>query len=254
MSNFSSNELITLTIFGLVFGSFMNMLIYRLPKSLSILPRSSCTKCKHTLGIYDLIPIVSYVFSLGRCRYCKKTISIRYPFVESASVLIWLINWSFFKNTIDFYFLTFFFSCLLIIIFTDLSSFFISDHVTYPLIFLGILYNYFHNNILDSFYGIFIGFSCFLMIGIIGRLFYKKNTIGGGDMKLAAGIGSYWGFKMAILSCYFSFLVGGTIGIILVLFKLKKRSDLIPFGPSIIAGFFIALFWGDWIWSTYISG
>ena len=254
MLDFTNYELLTLTIFGLIFGSFSNMLIYRLPKQLSILPSSCCIHCKHKLGIYDLIPIISYLFSFGKCRYCTKRISLRYPIVEVISVFIWIVNWHFFKYTIDFYFMVFFFTSLLIILYTDMTSFFIPDFLTYPMISLGLIKGYLGLTFMDSIYGTIFGFTIFLIIGIIGKLIFKKNAIGGGDMKLTAGIGSFWGLKTALLSAYFSFMLGGTLGILLVVLKIKKKSDLIPFGPSIIGGFFIALFWGDWIWNTYISG
>ena len=254
MTFFRFEEFFLLTSFGLVFGSFINMLIYRLPNQLSIMPRSFCIKCKHKLGLYDLIPLVSYIFSFGNCRYCKKRISIRYPLVEITSVFIWFINWHFFNNSIEFYVMVFFFSSLLILFITDFTSFFIPNVITYPLIVLGLFYNFFNHNLIDSVYGILVGFFSFFLIGLIGRFFYKKNSIGGGDMKLAASIGSLWGLKTSILTVYFSFIVGGSIGLVLVLLGIKKRSDLIAFGPSIIAGFFISLFWGDWIWRTYISG
>jgi leader peptidase (prepilin peptidase) / N-methyltransferase len=239
---------------GAILGSFFNLLIHRLPKNENIVyKRSHCPSCNHPLGVLDLIPILSFIFLKGRCRYCKKGIAPRYPIVEIISAFIFWICYINFGLDYLFFKYALFLSCLLVIFFTDLETYIIPNVITYPLILIGIGLGVFEHNIADHLWGTLVGFMIFFVIAVLAKLYYKKDAMGGGDMKLGAAIGAFWGVKLAILSIYFGFFLGGITGFFLIAIKVKKRTDHIPFGPAIILGTCIALVWGELIWNIYIG-
>ena len=150
-------------ILGSIFGSFLNMLIYRLPREESILiSRSHCINCNHKLGFFDLVPILSYLALLGKCRYCQKKISPRYFLCEIITVIIFTwagINHGF---SFDFFKITFFFSAMLALFFTDLETYILPNHITYTLVATGLVFSFMESNSIDSLLGLAIGFSFFL--------------------------------------------------------------------------------------------
>jgi leader peptidase (prepilin peptidase) / N-methyltransferase len=249
------NLIITyLAILGGILGSFANMLIHRLPKEENIVwKRSYCPSCKHKLGILDLVPIFSYLSVLGKCRYCKKKIPIRYLLVELLNIALILSCFYVYGFSFLFFKTYIFMFGLLIIFFTDLKEQIVPDSISISFIILGLASAIYEKNILDSIYGLIIGFSIFFIIGFIAKLYYKKDALGFGDVKLIAAIGSFWGTKIMLLTTYFSFLIGGIIGLILIISGLKKRTDYIPFGPSIIIAFVTILVWGNKIWNLYLN-
>jgi len=242
---------IAIFIFGLAVGSFLNCVIYRLEQKKSFLKgRSYCPSCKHVLAWNDLIPIISFFILRGKCRYCGKKISWQYPAVEIATALLFLLIFNFQFSIFNICFL-FFVSCFLIIIFVyDLKHYIIPDSVIYPAIIITFLYNLIlnpsflvQNSILAG-----IGASLFfLLIYLISR----GKWLGFGDVKLALFMGLFLGFPAIISALFFSFLIGAIIGIILILLKRKGLKSEVPFGPFLIIGTYIALFWGERIINWY---
>ena len=242
---------IAIFIFGLAVGSFLNCVIYRLEQKKSFLKgRSYCPSCKHVLAWHDLIPVISFFILRGKCRYCGKKISWQYPAVEIATALLFLLIFNFQFSIFNICFL-FFVSCFLIIIFVyDLKHYIIPDSVIYPAIIITFLYNLIlnpsflvQNSILAG-----IGASLFfLLIYLISR----GKWLGFGDVKLALFMGLFLGFPAIISALFFSFLIGAIIGIILILLKRKGLKSEVPFGPFLIIGTYIALFWGERIINWY---
>ncbi|HIE44121.1 MAG TPA: prepilin peptidase [Candidatus Omnitrophica bacterium] len=245
-------------IFGLAVGSFLNVCIYRLPRSLSIVnPPSHCPNCKKKIAWYDNIPLLSFCILKGRCRYCSAKISPRYLIVELLTGLLFILllmkfglSWSFLIGIL--------FTCILIIAtFIDFEHYLIPDVLTYPGIVLGltlsVLYPLFigfpsvKEAFFNSLLGIFSGFFSLLVIGAIGFLLFKKVAMGGGDLKLLAMIGAFLGWKSVLLTICVSSVVGSVVGLTLIGLKVKKRKDYIPYGPYLSLAGIVVIFYGDTI-------
>ncbi|HPP67291.1 MAG TPA: prepilin peptidase, partial [bacterium] len=229
-------------LFGACFGSFANVCIYRLPRKKSIIyPSSFCPKCQRTIHWYDNIPILSYIFLRGRCRYCKKTISPRYPIVELIMGLLTLLLYEKFWVSgvyCPFFFYFIFTLGLLIISGIDFETFLVPDIIVLPLIFIGLIgaplcENFFFypsgqwtaiNRFFYSFLGAFCGAFIVAALALIGKIIWKKEAMGGGDLKLLAAIGSFVGWKGVLVSIFFGSIIGTIISLGLI-FSKKKRWD-----------------------------
>lgn len=274
---------------GLSIGSFLNALEYRLDKKgLNMMQRSMCPKCKHVLSWKDLIPLFSFLFLKGRCRYCKKKISWQYPIIEFLTGSLFVITGIYFLDFFDFYSvsavfiyfgLTFLFSCLLsIFLFIglyDLKHEIVPDKVTIPLIVLllvlstsGLILKLAHvelwQRIID-FQGItlirnfeFVPFSnsvYSLLAGIVGGLFFvaiivisKGKGMGGGDIRLGILMGLLLGLKGLFVSLYIAFIVGAVAGIMYAVKKKKLKGLIIPFAPFLSLGTIVSFFLFNYIW------
>ncbi|MFC1616603.1 prepilin peptidase [Candidatus Margulisiibacteriota bacterium] len=247
-------QYLILTLSGMLLGSFYNMLIYRLPRQLKFaFNRSYCPQCEHTLNVVDLIPIFSYLSQLGKCRYCKKKIPVRYLLVELMTAALLIFLWVQFGNTLNFYKYFLFLSGMLIIFFADLETCIIPDSINIGLLLSGLAFAFFTHDLKFNLIASAGGFFIFLIISGLAYLYYKKEALGGGDIKLGAAIGAFWGIKITIISIYLSFIVGGIIAIGLILAKIKKKTDYIPFAPAIIMATIITLIYGERIWRFYFG-
>lgn len=228
-----------LFVLGLIFGSFFNVCIYRLPKEISINKNSSCTSCKKKIKFYHNIPILSYLFLKGRCSNCKKKINISYPIVELITGLIFLISFKIYGLSFEFVFFTIFYSSLLIIFFTDLKYFLILDKISLSIGYLGLIVSFiklspFDVGFIESVIG---GLAGYLLIFLI-RFFYLKirkiEGMGLGDAKLFFLIGTWFGYKSIFYILLFSSLIGSIVGIFIIL-KFKKQTDYqLPYGCFIV--------------------
>lgn len=255
---------------GACFGSFANVIIYRLPRNKSIVfPGSFCPKCRHSIGWYDNIPVLSYLFLKGRCRHCKKSISPRYPVIEIImGILTLLLYLKFWTNGLycSFVFYLIFTFGLVIISGIDFETFLVPDIISLPLILLGLVAAFLckdffisqegswsvFKNIMYSLSGIFLGAFLVGFLMIIGRIIWKKEAMGGGDLKLLAAIGSFLGWKGVFLSIFFGSIFGTMISLLLIYSKKKKWDDYVPFGPYLALGAIIAmLFKGNYFLSLY---
>lgn len=257
-------------LFGLVVGSFLNCVIYRLEKKESFLRgRSYCPHCKHILKWYDLIPILSYLFLLGRCRYCATKISTQYPLVELATALIFLLIVRLaegFPPLVSLpigqeLFLTvylFLVACFLIIIFVyDLKHYIIPDKIVFPAIGVVLLYNLFllftGDYSLSRFFNmIYAGFFPALFFFTI-FLISQGKWLGFGDVKLVFLMGLFLGYPQILVGLFLGVLFGGIIGLGLVIFAKKKLKSEIPFGPFLVTGTFLALFLGQNLINWYLN-
>ncbi len=276
---------IIIFIFGLIIGSFLNVVIYRLENGDKIInDRSRCLSCKHTLNWFDLIPILSFIFLKGKCRYCNSKISWQYPLVEIGTgilfVLIFNFQFSIFNQysifNIQYFYLLFwlYITAAFIVIFVyDLKHYIIPDKVIYPAIIITTIFRLFSEFIVDNNiqYSIFnisaqsgpvLGwqFSNFIFAAFIASFFFysiiiltKGKGMGGGDVKLAFLMGLFLGWPVILLSIFLSFIFGSIIGIYLILIGKKKMGSMIPFGPFLIIGTFVGLFWGERIVEWYIN-
>ncbi|GAH20399.1 unnamed protein product [marine sediment metagenome] len=243
-------------ILGLIVGSFSNVCIYRIPRNESIIyPASHCPKCRSNISPKDNIPLLSYILLKGRCRNCKSKISIQYPVVELLTGLIYLIIYLVYGLSIQTLIYIILSSALIIIAFIDLNEQIVPDVISLPGIVIGFILSFFipYISFINSALGVLVGGGIILIIGLGGSVIFKKEAMGGGDVKLAAMIGAFLGWRYIIISLFLGFFLGALAGIFLIMSKIKSREDVVPFGPFIVLGSFITLFWGEKIISWYIG-
>lgn len=249
-------EIILIFILGLIVGSFSNVCIYRIPRNESIIfPASHCPKCRSNISLKDNIPLLSYILLKGRCRNCKNKISIQYPIVELLTGLTYLIIYLIYGLSIQSLIYIILSSALIIIAFIDLNEQIVPDVISLPGIVIGFIISFFvpYISFINSALGVIVGGGIILIIGLAGSVIFKKEAMGGGDVKLAAMIGAFLGWRYTIISLFLGFLLGAVAGIFLILSKIKSREDTVPFGPFIVLGSFITLLWGEKIISWYIG-
>jgi leader peptidase (prepilin peptidase)/N-methyltransferase len=247
---------IIIFLFGLCIGSFLNVCIYRLPKEQSIVfPASHCPLCNVPIAWYDNIPLVSFVLLKRRCRFCKQKISWIYPLVETLTALIWVIlYWRFGLN--GHFFAYGLLSCgLIIATFVDLEQQIIPDEVSIGGALAGLvislIYPALHGEkvhlfgLLRSLLGVVVGGGGIFLTGLLGNLIFRKESMGGGDVKLMAAIGAFLGWRPALLTFFMAPFFGSITGIIL---WLKKRTHVIAFGPYLALACFICILWWQEIW------
>lgn len=239
---------------GLVMGSFLNMCIYRLPRDMSIIaPNSQCPKCGHKLSAFDLVPVLSYLMLGGRCRYCRERISIRYALVEILTALLFVSSILKFGMTYNALFAMVFISLLVLITFSDLETRIIPDQANYAGIAAGLIFNCFAGNIISSVAGAVMYPFIMYLIYKLGTFIYKKEAMGGGDIKLAAFLGAYFGWQNGLLCFFLSFIAGAVIGLFYLIFLGKGRKDEIPFGPAMTSAALAVLFYAPEIWMWYLG-
>lgn len=241
--------------FGAVIGSFLNVCIYRIPRNISIVfPSSFCPKCGIKIPFYYNIPIIGYIILLGKCKFCKNKISLRYPFVEAITgffLLISFINWNFPYNLIYFIFI-----CTLIVItFIDIDFQIIPDRISLTGILLGYLVSLFifKKGFLEPFLGIIVGGGIFYVIGVAYEFFTKREGLGGGDVKLMAMFGSFLGLKSIPFIILISSFTGTIVGLYLIFYKNKDSKYAIPFGPFLCLGALVYIFAGEKIINWYLG-
>jgi len=248
-------------VLGLCIGSFLNCYIYRLESEKSLKGRSFCPHCKHSLSWKDLFPVFSWLFLGGKCRYCHKKISAQYPLVELATGILFLLIFKFlifnFSNNflisqfLNLAFLFYIASALIIIFIYDLKHYLIPDKVLFPAIAVALLFRLLENLYLMPNYllAVLIGSGFFLAIFLIS----KGRAMGFGDVKLAILMGILLGWPNILVALFLAFFLGAIIGLILMIFKGKGLKSEIPFGPFLITGTFIALFWGQQLVNWYLT-
>lgn len=228
-------------IFGTVLGSFYNVVGYRLPKEESLIsPPSHCPKCNHRLGASELVPILSYLFQMGKCKNCKSKISMFYPIFEFSTGILFMISYLIFGFSIDFFIAITFISMLLIIIISDYQTMIIPDSVLIVSSILLIIELFIKNgfnvyvNILDG----IISFMIMFLLKKFGDFLFKKESMGGGDIKLMAVIGLVLNYKLAIISIFLASIIGLPVSLVIL---YKNKTNIIPFGPFLSVSAIILL-------------
>ncbi len=275
-----SNPAIFITfsvVFGLLVGSFLNVVIYRLPKmmerewhnnclelqgkeapeqsplSLSK-PRSACPKCNHQISALENIPVISYILLGGKCKGCKTKISPRYPFVEALTgALIGLVAWQF-GYTYTTLFAWVFTYALVALTFIDFDTQLLPDDITLPLLWLGLLFNL-NGGFIDlksAVIGAIVGYLILWSVYWLFKIVTGKEGMGYGDFKLLAAIGAWFGWQLIPAVILLSSVLGAVIGIGLIAFRGKEGGTAIPFGPFLALGGIAALFFGPQLASFYL--
>lgn len=251
-SIFSSYVLVGL--FGALIGSFLNVCIYRLPLRESIVwPGSHCTACAQAIAWYDNIPIVSYLLLAGRCRSCGTAISCRYPITEALNAVGYIgLLWYFGPTWVTAVY-GMLYSALLVVAGTDLSHKIIPNAITFPGIVLGLMSaaTILPMGLMNGVIGLLVGGGILWFLAWISPYLFGKEGMGGGDIKLLAMIGAFLGWKPALMTILVGSLLGSVVGVTLIVAQVIKREDYIPFGPFLVCGAVVALFFGDPILDWY---
>lgn len=260
---------ITIIIFGLIIGSFLNVVILRISDFKSILiGRSECPHCKRKLSWYELFPLFSYIFLLGKCRGCKKPISIQYPLVEAGTALIFALIYFYFDFSLNSLFLILT-SCILVVAFVydilyqEIFNWFVISAAILWFIYLLIDIFIIHNSLFMASRGISTSGNIILN-SLLGALALggflallagvsREKWMGYGDIGLGALLGFILGWPNVLVGGFLAFLIGAVVGLVLIALKQSKLQSKIPFAPFLILGFYIALFWGNQILTWYIS-
>ena len=240
-------------VFGSVMGSFLNCYAYRICHNMSIVKgRSKCGSCGHVLGPRDLVPIFSYLFSKGKCRYCGTKLSIKYPLTELTSGIIYVLvvyKYGLSLKTIEFIILV---SLMLVISFTDLEDYLIPDRFIIAGIINRLIFILINGNIKTDLINSMIGGLCIslpvLLISIVMTKILIRDAMGGGDIKLFFMLGLYFSVSENLLGVLLSCFIG-------ILFSVltKKTKEEFPFGPSICLGYFLVMMIGASIINWYMG-
>jgi leader peptidase (prepilin peptidase)/N-methyltransferase len=244
--------LMVVVVFGLVLGSFLNVVIARLPERRSLwAPRSACPGCAASIAWYDNIPLLSFALLRGRCRACATPIPWRYPLVEAVTAALFALAWLEFGPTLEFVVAAALLAALVAITAIDLRHQIIPDAITLPGILAGITANVAtrHLSWAEVGLGIALGGGVFFVIIVASR-----GGMGAGDMKLGAMLGAFLGWKIALFALMVAVVLGGMSAVALMALGARNRKDAIPFGPFLALGGAAALFWGEGVVQWYVSG
>ena len=268
-----------LFVLGLAIGSFLNVVIYRLPEMMNrewrqdcleflqqpadattarfnlSTPRSRCASCGHEITILENIPVLSYLLLGGKCSSCKTRLSLQYPLVELfTAVISVIVGWHFGVSlqALGALFLSW---CLIAASGIDISHKLLPDSITLPLLWLGILLSFFDVfvSLENSVIGAMAGYMSLWSVFIIFKLITGKEGMGHGDFKLLAMLGAWTGWKMLLVIILTSSVVGATVGISMILLKKSERGAQIPFGPYLAAAGWLTLLWGTPMLAFYFS-
>lgn len=249
-------ELFLVFVFGLVIGSFLNVVICRLAEGGSVvLDRSRCPKCAHTLSWYELVPLISFAIQRAQCRSCKEKISYQYPLVELATALVFVSIYRFLPAYYHGWEMAYLFAVwasLLVIFVFDLKHYIIPNKVLYPLIVVVALHAFFGNGFAATPHTIpsaggTAGF--FLALYLVSR----GKWIGFGDVKFGVFMGLFLGFPFIAVAFFFSYFIGAVVGGVLLALHSKTLQSQVPFGPFLVLGTFIAYFYGNNIIQWYLG-
>ena len=238
-------------IFGLVFGSFFNVVGLRVPKKQSIVhPPSHCTNCERRLTAIDLVPVLSYVLLRGKCRTCKATVSPIYPFMELLTGILFALAYVHFGITAEFFVALLFISMLVCITVSDIAYMLIPNKILLfflPLLVVGRIFSPL-TPWWDSLLGAVIGFGVLYIVALLSR-----GGMGGGDIKLFFVLGIVLGTLKTLLTLAFASAIGLVIGIIVLRITKKGRKTPVPFGPSIALAALLLYFYGERIIAWYLN-
>ncbi len=241
---------------GACFGSFANVLIYRLPAEESLVrPGSRCPSCGKEIAWYDNIPVLSWLILRAKCRNCKASISIQYPLIEAVSAglacfSVW--KWGATYPGMAYGLL---FIGLLALVIIDLRHWLLPFAITIPLTVLGLVGAVFFDMLpwKSSLIGMGVGFGIFLFMLLAGKFILKKEAMGGGDVVFGAMAGSFLGWELTLLMIFVASAIGSVIALILVALRKNVEDRAVPFGPFLSVGVVVCLFWGWDIVNGYLK-
>ncbi|HXG04521.1 MAG TPA: prepilin peptidase [Candidatus Binatia bacterium] len=246
-----------ITFLGLVIGSFLNVVIVRLPAGRSLWrPGSTCPTCGAAIAWHDNLPVLSFVLLRGRCRACRAAISWRYPAVELTTAGLFALAYARFGLTAEFGLAAVLLAALVAITVIDLQHQVIPDVITLPGVVGGFVANLALGRIgwLDAALGVLVGGGIFWVVLQGSLLILGQEGMGGGDVKLGAMLGAFLGWQATLVAVFLAVVGGGLVALVLLGLNLAGRKDPIPFGPFLAAAGATALLWGDRLMAWYFAG
>ena len=252
-------------LFGACIGSFLNVVIYRIPAGLSLVhPPSRCPKCMHRLGKTENVPVLGWLWLKGRCRWCKTPISPRYPTIETVTGIAFLLVFWQFGYTLETIGYCAFISWLLSLSLIDIDTMTLPGSLTKSGLVLGLIFQVIigwekaafsgiANQLMFGIGGAVLGIWLLEIIGYIGTLILGQQAMGDGDGKLMATIGAWLGWKYVLVGAFLACGLGSIIGGGAILLGILNRKQPMPFGPFLALGAALALFFGNQIISAYIN-
>ncbi|RMH65709.1 MAG: prepilin peptidase [Calditrichaeota bacterium] len=248
-------EELTVILIGLAIGSFLNVVIYRLPRGMSLwYPGSSCPSCGKKVAFYDNIPVLSYLILKGKCRRCHAPIGIQYPLVEMATALIFGLVYHYSAHDAPVVLYLLFAAFMVAISIIDWHTRLIYNKMLIALLLTGVLYNLYQPFIpwSKALIGFLAGGGVMWFIGWLGEAVFKKESLGMGDVKFAAVAGFYLGALPVLAAAYIGF-VSAFLVIIVMKSLTRHVPEHIPLGPFLAAGFFMFLVWGNQLTQFYLN-
>jgi len=268
----------TVTILGLLIGSFLNVVIHRLPIMMEqefraeaqefleieqqeqsaynlVVPRSACPKCQHQIGALENIPVISYLWLKGKCKSCRVEISARYPLVEAFTGIMSLAVALHFGATWQCLFALVFTWSLVALTFIDFDTMLLPDSIVLPVLWIGIIanMNVLYTDLTSSIIGAMAGYLSLWSIYWLFKLLTGKEGMGYGDFKLFALIGAWLGWQALPVTILLSSLIGAFVGISIMVIRGQDRNIAIPFGPYLALAGWVAMMWGEQINQAYLT-
>lgn len=248
--------LILVILCGLAWGSFLNVVIYRLPAGQSLVkPPSSCPSCHERIKPYDNIPVLSYLLLRGKCRHCGARIPISYVLVEVLTPAAFVVLYLHYSLSFFFFASSLFTSALIVLCFIDYRHKILPDKITFPGIALALVYSFFRRDlpILQALLGSAVGAGFLLLIYGGYYLVRKKEGLGLGDVTMMIMIGAYLGWVKTLLTLILASFVGAFVGLTIIVVKKKDLQYMLPYGTFLAPAAYVALVWGDRILAAYLS-
>lgn len=249
-------EKIIIVLFGLAWGSFLNVVIYRLPRGQSLVrPPSSCPRCGKRIRAYDNIPVLSFLLLRGRCRSCGARISFVYPVVEILTALCFFLLYVQYSLSLHFFSSCLFASALIALGFIDYFHQILPDEITLPGLVLALIYAFFRLDLSlrQALVGAVAGASFLLFIYAAYYFLRKKEGLGMGDVTMMLFVGAYLGWLKAFLTLIAASLAGAAVGLFLLYFRKKDLHFALPFGTFLAPAAFFSLVWGERLITAYLS-
>ncbi len=241
-------------ILGLLFGSFANVCVYRIPRAESLAwPASHCPHCQHAIAAYDNIPVFSWLYLKGRCRYCQAAISKQYPALEllmglSWFGLAWFLGWQpllALALCLSFY--------LWVLAWIDMQTMLLPDVLTFSGMFVGLCFSWWLHRLPDALIGMCVGYAVFWLLAYAYRRIAGHEGMGYGDFKLLAMLGAFLGWQALPGIVFLASTTGAVLGGLMLSLKSQPLSQEIPFGPFLAAAGMFWLLFGDAVWAFYLS-
>ncbi|MDP2914955.1 MAG: prepilin peptidase [Candidatus Aminicenantes bacterium] len=248
--------LILVVLCGLAWGSFLNVVIYRLPAGLNLAkPPSSCPSCQARIKPYDNFPVLSYLLLRGKCRHCGTPIPFSYVLVEVLTPAAFVGLYLHYSLSFFFFASCLFTTALIVLGFIDYRHKILPDRITFPGIALALVYSFFRRDLplLQALLGAAVGAGFLLLIYGGYYLVRKKEGLGLGDVTMMVMVGAYLGWVKTLLTLILASFVGAFVGILIIAVKKKDLQYMLPFGTFLAPAAYVALVWGDRILAAYLS-
>lgn len=249
-------EAVIIILLGMAWGSFLNVVIYRLPRDMSLLrPRSSCPRCGQKIKFYENIPVFSYIILRGKCRYCKARIPVSYFLVEVLTPASFILVYSYYNLSIHFFAACLFASAMIALGFIDFYHQILPDEITLSGLLLALAYSFFRDDLSlrQALIGAVIGAGFILFVYGAYYLLRKKEGIGMGDVTMMLLIGAFLGWQLTFFTLVLASFLGVLVGVYFLLAKRKSLQYALPFGTFLAPAAFVSFLWGERIINWYLN-